>query len=115
MSGRLQRFSALAGLGAVVLWGVGIVILEAVAGAFPEGASPEEARGYFQENENAVVAGSFIFMLAGRCSSGSRASSAARFCAPRGARAPSRPSRSSAASRPRSLRREFQVASSLPG
>jgi hypothetical protein len=57
------RISLLPGILAVVLWVVGIVIIEGVAGAVPEDASAEQVLAFYRENENAVAAGSWIFML----------------------------------------------------
>jgi hypothetical protein len=63
---RFERVSALAGIGAVVLWVLGIAMTGAnhvglPGGLLEEGA--EETLAYFRENEGAVMGGSWIFMI----------------------------------------------------
>lgn len=66
MSDRLERFSALAGVLAVVLWAVGVAIIGGghlgLPGGVPE-ESADEILAHFQENEDAVVSGGWLFML----------------------------------------------------
>ena len=66
MPDRLERFSALAGVLAVVLWGVGIAVIGGghlgLPGGLPE-ESADEVLAHFRENEDAVVSGGWLFML----------------------------------------------------
>jgi hypothetical protein len=66
MHGRLERFSALAGLLAVALWIVGIATIGGghlgLPGGVPE-ESADEVLAHFRENEDAVVSGGWLFML----------------------------------------------------
>jgi hypothetical protein len=66
MSDRLERFSALAGLLAVVLWIVGVAVIGGGHLGLPGGVPEESADAvlaHFQENEDAVVSGGWLFML----------------------------------------------------
>ncbi|MPZ49590.1 MAG: hypothetical protein GEU75_09885 [Dehalococcoidia bacterium] len=66
MSDRFERFSALAGVLAVVLWVVGVAIIGGghvgLPGGVPEEA-PEQVLGHFQESTDAVISGGWLFML----------------------------------------------------
>jgi hypothetical protein len=63
---RLERYSTLAGIVAVLLWIVGVVMSRGehvgVPGGLPEEGA-EEVLTYFRENEGSVLAGSWLFML----------------------------------------------------
>ena len=66
MPDRLERFSALAGVVAVALWALGIVVVGGGHLGLPGGVPEESANAvlaHFQENEDAVVAGGWLFML----------------------------------------------------
>jgi hypothetical protein len=66
MPDRFERFSALAGVGAVVLWVVGVALTGGDHVGLPGGVPEEgadETLAYFRENEGAVMGGSWIFML----------------------------------------------------
>lgn len=60
---RWERLGALTGIGAVVLWIIGVLVLELGAGSPDEDASPEQLLSYFQEDSGAILAGGFIFQL----------------------------------------------------
>jgi hypothetical protein len=66
MSDRWERFSALAGVLAVVLWIVGVAAIGGghlgLPGGLPE-ESAEEVLAHFRGNEDAVVSGGWLFML----------------------------------------------------
>lgn len=66
MSDRLERFSALAGILAVVLWIVGVAVIGGghlgLPGGVPE-ESADEVLAHFRQNEDAVVSGGWLFML----------------------------------------------------
>jgi hypothetical protein len=65
VSPRLQtweRLAPLAGVVAVVLWVVGIVVLESAADVADE-ASGQVLATHYEENSGSILAGSFIFML----------------------------------------------------
>jgi hypothetical protein len=66
MPDRLERFSALAGVLAVVLWALGIAMIGGghlgLPGGLPE-ESADEVLAHFRDNEDAVVSGGWIFML----------------------------------------------------
>jgi len=63
---RLERFSALAGVLAAILWIVGVATIGGghlgLPGGIPE-ESADEVLAHFRENEDAVVAGGWLFML----------------------------------------------------
>lgn len=65
-SDRFERFSALAGVLAVVLWIVGVAVIGGghlgLPGGVPE-ESAEEVLTHFRENDDAVVSGGWLFML----------------------------------------------------
>lgn len=66
MSDRLERFSTLAGVLAVALWAVGIAVIGGGHLGLPGGVPEESADAvlaHFQENEDAVVSGGWLFML----------------------------------------------------
>jgi hypothetical protein len=66
VSDRMERFSALAGVLAVVLWGVGVAIIGGGHVGLPGGVPEEgadEVLAHFRENEDAVVSGGWLFML----------------------------------------------------
>lgn len=66
MSDRFERFSALAGVLAVVLWVVGGAIIGGGHVGLPGGVPEEGADdvlAHFRENEDAVVSGGWLFML----------------------------------------------------
>jgi hypothetical protein len=56
-----ERLAALAGIVAVVLWVVGVLIMEALGTEDRETA--EEALAYLQDEENGILAAGFIFQL----------------------------------------------------
>ncbi len=62
----MERLSALAGVLAVVLWGVGVAIIGGGHVGLPGGV-PEEGADevllHFRENEDGVVSGGWLFML----------------------------------------------------
>jgi hypothetical protein len=62
----VERFSALAGVLAVVLWALGIVVIGGghlgLPGGVPE-ESANEVLAHFQENADAAVSGGWLFML----------------------------------------------------
>jgi len=62
----LERFSALAGVLAVVLWVVGVAIIGGghvgLPGGVPE-ESADEVLAHFRANEDAAVSGGWLFML----------------------------------------------------
>jgi hypothetical protein len=66
MSDRLERYSALAGVLAVVLWAAGVALIGGghlgLPGGLPE-ESADEVLTHFRENEDAVVSGGWLFML----------------------------------------------------
>lgn len=66
MPDRLERFSALAGVLAVVLWVVGVAMIGGghlgLPGGVPE-ESADEVLAHFRANEDAVVSGGWLFML----------------------------------------------------
>lgn len=59
---RWERIAPLAGVVAVVLWAVGTAL---VVTDRPNGASPEEALAYYQDNGGRILVGSWLFMLGG--------------------------------------------------
>jgi hypothetical protein len=63
---RLERFSALAGVLAVVLWALGIAVIGGghlgLPGGLPE-ESADDVLAHFRENDDAVVSGGWLFML----------------------------------------------------
>jgi hypothetical protein len=56
-----ERLAALAGIVAVILWIVGVLVMETLGTADRETA--EEALAYFQDEENGILAAGFIFQL----------------------------------------------------
>ncbi len=66
MLDRLERFSALAGVLAVVLWIVGVATIGGghlgLPGGIPE-ESAEEVLAHFRANEDSTVSGGWLFML----------------------------------------------------
>lgn len=68
MSDRLERFTALGGVLAVVLWAAGVAISGGghlgLPGGIPE-ESADEVLAHFRENADAVVSGGWLFMLGG--------------------------------------------------
>ncbi len=66
MPDRFERFSALAGVLAAVLWIVGVAVIGGghlgLPGGVPE-ESADEVLAHFRENEDAVVSGGWLFML----------------------------------------------------
>ena len=66
MSDRFERFSALTGVLAVVLWAAGVAIIGGGHVGLPGGVPEEgadEVLAHFRANENAVVSGGWLFML----------------------------------------------------
>lgn len=57
-----ERFAPLAGVLAVILWVVGIILLES-AGDVADEASGQVLATHYEENSGSILAGSFIFML----------------------------------------------------
>ena len=66
VSGRFERFSALAGVVAVVLWAAALAIVGGdhvgLPGGLPEEGA-DETHAYFRENEGRVVGASALFMI----------------------------------------------------
>ena len=60
----VQRLLPLAGVLAVVLWIVGVVVIEST-GTPDQDAAPAELATFFDENGGRLVAGGFLFMLGG--------------------------------------------------
>jgi hypothetical protein len=64
--GQFERFSALAGVVAVVLWAAAVAIVGGdhvgLPGGLPEEGA-DETHAYFRENEGSVVAASALFMI----------------------------------------------------
>lgn len=58
----LERFAPLAGVLAVVLWIVAVVVVES-AGTPDDEASAQALVAYYEEDSGAILAGSFVFML----------------------------------------------------
>lgn len=63
MAIRSERISALTGVAAVVLWIVGVIVLEGFAGTTPEGATDEEILSHYRDKEGAILTGGWLFML----------------------------------------------------
>lgn len=66
MSDRIERFSALAGVLAVVLWALGVVVIGGGHLGLPGGVPEESANdvlAHFRENADAAVSGGWLFML----------------------------------------------------
>jgi hypothetical protein len=63
MIDRSERSAALTGVTAVVLWVVGILVLEKVADQPDTSATPAQALAYFENHDQAILAGTFAFML----------------------------------------------------
>ena len=66
MSDRVERFSALAGVLAVVLWALGVVVIGGGHLGLPGGVPEETADdvlAHFRDNADAAVAGGWLFML----------------------------------------------------
>jgi hypothetical protein len=59
---RWEKLAPLTGVVAVILWVIGVAILEG-ADAPDTDSPPAEALSYFQGDENAILAGTFVFML----------------------------------------------------
>src|SRR5215210_5788614 len=58
----LDRFAPLAGVLAVILWVVGLIVAD--SGDTPDAdATPDAIAQYFQAESGAILAGSFLFML----------------------------------------------------
>jgi hypothetical protein len=66
VSDRVERFSALAGVLAVVLWVVGVAVIGGghvgLPGGIPEEGA-DEVLAHFRDNQDAVVSGGWLFML----------------------------------------------------
>jgi hypothetical protein len=66
MSDRFERYSALTGVLAVLLWAIGIATIggghAGLPGGIPE-ESADEVLAHFRQNADAVVSGSWLFML----------------------------------------------------
>jgi hypothetical protein len=60
---RWERWAPLAGVLAVVLWVVAVIIGEAGAGTPDEGAGAQAIAAFFEDNSGTLLAGSFLFML----------------------------------------------------
>jgi hypothetical protein len=63
MTDRRERSAALTGITAVVFWVVGLVVLETIADQPGTNASPATALAYFEGEDDAILAGTFFFML----------------------------------------------------
>jgi hypothetical protein len=57
-----ERFAPLAGVLAVILWVVGIILLESASDVADE-ASGQVLATHYEENSGSILAGSFVFML----------------------------------------------------
>lgn len=62
MKTKAERWASFAGVVAVVLWIVGVFVIES-AGVTEEGASDAEILAHYQDDANAILAGSWIFMV----------------------------------------------------
>ena len=60
---RLERFSALAGVLAVVLWVLGIVVVNATSDKIPHNPSDEQLLTWIQGNTNSILFGGWLFAL----------------------------------------------------
>ena len=63
MADRLERSAALTGITAVALWVVGLIVLEQIADQPGTDTTPALALSYFKGENNAILAGTFFFML----------------------------------------------------
>jgi hypothetical protein len=59
---RWDRFAPLTGIWAVVLWLVGVFIIEGL-GDSPDNGTPQETLAYFQSDENSLYGGSIVFCI----------------------------------------------------
>lgn len=59
---RWDRFAPLTGIWAVVLWLVGVLIIEGL-GDSPENGTPQETLAYFQSEENSLYVGAIVFCI----------------------------------------------------
>lgn len=62
MSSKTERWATFAGVVAVVLWIVGVFVIES-AGVTEEGATDAETLVHYQEDANSILLGSWIFMV----------------------------------------------------
>jgi hypothetical protein len=60
---RWERFASLTGVAAVILWVVGVAILEGGAEMPDEDAGPQAYATYFDEDRTAILSGAFVFMI----------------------------------------------------
>jgi hypothetical protein len=60
--GAWERYAALTGVAAVVLWVIGVIISESGA-ARPEDERAENILAWYADNENTIIAGELIFVL----------------------------------------------------
>ncbi|HMI99515.1 MAG TPA: hypothetical protein VK488_06770 [Gaiellaceae bacterium] len=63
MTDRHDRSAALTGITAVALWVIGFVVLKQIADQPATDATPALALAYFKGERNAILAGTFFFML----------------------------------------------------
>lgn len=63
MSGRLERFSALTGVLAVVLWIVGLIVTNSLSDKIPSHPSDAQLLSWFKGNSGTVIFGGWLFML----------------------------------------------------
>jgi hypothetical protein len=63
MSNRLERLSVYAGVVAVILWVVGIVIAVGMPGDLASHATDEQVLAWVQDNSGALTAGGWLFMV----------------------------------------------------
>jgi hypothetical protein len=60
---RGARFAPLAGVVAVILWLIGVVVIESAAGTPDEDAGPQEFARYFNDDSGPILGGAFLFMI----------------------------------------------------
>jgi hypothetical protein len=63
MTDRRERSAALTGITAVALWVIGLLVLERIADQPGTDTTPALALAYFKGEQNAILAGTFFFML----------------------------------------------------
>lgn len=115
MSDRVERLSGVAGVLAVVLWVVGVAAIGGghvgIPGGIPEEGA-DEVLAHFRDNADAVVSGSWLFMLGSLAFLRSREYSEVDSHAPKEVREPSPRSPSLAGSPPGCSRSAFPPAAS---
>jgi hypothetical protein len=64
---KLERWSALTGIGAVVLWVVGMIVRDGLSDNLSDKASDPQILAWVQGNTNDILLGSWLFMLGCVC------------------------------------------------